>query len=1591
MRLVVHAAYRHPGERVAGGVVEEVVFVEAEVVPAGWVPPAGWSPVPAGDAHDGYLVLDLGDGLVLPEDPLEDARVMWEAGLDEFAFPGGVSRPEALGGSTEGVEAAGEDPYAYSGDEGGRVDSDSEMIDVAGGGVLSDSGSEDGGREGSDRRVSQAPGQADAEAADRVDPDHARERVAGLPLHDRIVLARLVDGRSPAEIPARHAVNIYHRLNVRSSDDAADIARAAGLTLESVQAEARGLVKKLSPGDRIVLARLRNEDRNQVDIAKDLPATTPHAFNTQASRVYRRMGQHSREEAVDIARAAGLTLESALADAEAAGPARTSALRGSRGSHLVSLPPAVGGLTPEQRANGLVRARTLTFDQYQVLVGLKDGKSAVGISRLTRLAVYWIEDLKVGLPADLGLDDITQAIALAGDREFPPPPPPVPAGELPPDARAHAWDRITGLKDGRHRALVLLGEGPDGETVAEQNDRIAGELNISPGVAASYITDAIGHLRLKGRDQAITFVRVTGLASGPGEAGGQGGPVPSAGQASRPVDEPIEISDDDSSESSDAGDEDIYGVSDDDVSDAGGSGAGRGRGPDDDGASGSAAVGGGRGGSGSGSGGGSAGGRGGGSAGGASSGSSGGGRGRGSEGVRGRRAYEEEDGPDDLYAPEPEREPAPVDPDDPWGGNRPVTPDFSALADRKEKERPRTVEDVVADLTYGYSPGDIRTYAAREAGWQVLMAGTGPERLPDGSGGDSGGGAGSSAGDGGTVIPVTALEGLDRTIAALAGRGLKIRQIVERTGTPEGTVKRNLRAMYIRVEGVGAAGDESGRRRDRLAALGRLARDAGLEPDPAFLPGTETVSVSDLVGLDRTIAALAGQGLKIRQIAERTGTPEGTVDNHLGAMYIRVEGVGAARDERGRGRDLLAELGRLAREAGLEPDPAFLPGTETVSVSDLVGLDRTIAALAGQGLKILDIADRTGTPSSTVDNHLGAMYIRVEGVGAARDESGRRRERLAELGRLAREAGLEPDPAFLPGTETVSVSDLVGLDRTIAALAGQGLKIRQIAERTGTPRITVMNHLRAMYIRVEGVGAARDERGRGRDLLAELGRLAREAGLEPDPAFLPGTETVSVSDLVGLDRTIAALAGQGLKILDIADRTGTPMRTVTDHLRAMYIRVEGVGAARDESGRRRDLLAELGRLAREAGLDADPAFLPGTETVSVSDLVGLDRTIAALAGQGLKIRQIADRTGTPSSTVDDRLGAMYIRVGAGRGGERGRLAALGRLAREAGLEPDPALLRGAATGGRTGIAGVVPAPGSHEVANDPEWLPDADGGVSPGDPLTDFLVEAGALSPDARGTRGVAPRSPEAGPAHDPEDLPDADDADGGDSVGGAGPSAGGQEPGGGMGNTVRARVDDVAADEWARMSLPIVETVGGAVAGVEGAHVLATTIEQANSFWEYTRYDRDMVDDGLAADGDVAPDDHDDFWWIVGDIDAVLERAMLPVAVTVHVGAGAGLLGRLGIDPDGPLDAAVGAVVDVPHYLTGTFGTRAVEDAPAYVMLRVPGGFPAVYVAGEPGDGPGSVLVGRGARGVRGVRLVVHAAYRHPGERVAGGVVEEV
>ncbi|MFD6096537.1 LuxR C-terminal-related transcriptional regulator, partial [Nocardiopsis flavescens] len=100
---------------------------------------------------------------------------------------------------------------------------------------------------------------------------------------------------------------------------------------------------------------------------------------------------------------------------------------------------------------------------------------------------------------------------------------------------------------------------------------------------------------------------------------------------------------------------------------------------------------------------------------------------------------------DDFYAPSVPAPPTPGDPDDPWNGNPPTTPDFSVLADPKSaKEQPGTIAEAIARLTDpGYGPRDLDTIG-RGAGEDTRVFtmdlddpgdgdrdGGDPENLPD--------------------------------------------------------------------------------------------------------------------------------------------------------------------------------------------------------------------------------------------------------------------------------------------------------------------------------------------------------------------------------------------------------------------------------------------------------------------------------------------------------------------------------------------------------------------------------------------------------------------------------------------------------------------------------------------------------------------------------------------------------------------------------------------------------------------------------------------------------------------------------------------
>ncbi|MFC4562330.1 hypothetical protein ACFO4E_10730 [Nocardiopsis mangrovi] len=224
-----------------------------------------------------------------------------------------------------------------------------------------------------------------------------------------------------------------------------------------------------------------------------------------------------RAQAITFARETGLVSDSARAgsDGRAALPARHNPQpRAPRHT-----PVPVGELTPYQRANGHVRVRTLDFDQYQVLIGLRDGLQPVRIALRTRLSGYWVDQQIKGLPGHLGLDDVPQAIELARDPGFPSPPQAPPAGELPDEQRDYARDHFKELSVPQKAAFLALGRiGQIGEPTVDQNKRIAEEIGRSPKGASNHISEALNRLRLRNRDQAITFARATGLVPAPAPA-----------------------------------------------------------------------------------------------------------------------------------------------------------------------------------------------------------------------------------------------------------------------------------------------------------------------------------------------------------------------------------------------------------------------------------------------------------------------------------------------------------------------------------------------------------------------------------------------------------------------------------------------------------------------------------------------------------------------------------------------------------------------------------------------------------------------------------------------------------------------------------------------------------------------------------------------------------------------------------------------------------------------------------------------------------------------------------------------------------------
>ncbi|GAA4945782.1 hypothetical protein GCM10023224_31360 [Streptomonospora halophila] len=81
---------------------------------------------------------------------------------------------------------------------------------------------------------------------------------------------------------------------------------------------------------------------------------------------------------------------------------------------------------------------------------------------------------------------------------------------------------------------------------------------------------------------------------------------------------------------------------------------------------------------------------------------------------------------DDLFDTPPlqsPKTPEPADPNDPWGGNPPKTLDVSGLIDpKKNRKHTRTIDDIIADLTYRYGLDDLGNHTAEDAVTQVFLA-----------------------------------------------------------------------------------------------------------------------------------------------------------------------------------------------------------------------------------------------------------------------------------------------------------------------------------------------------------------------------------------------------------------------------------------------------------------------------------------------------------------------------------------------------------------------------------------------------------------------------------------------------------------------------------------------------------------------------------------------------------------------------------------------------------------------------------------------------------------------------------------------------
>ncbi|MFC3996082.1 hypothetical protein ACFOVU_09170, partial [Nocardiopsis sediminis] len=223
-------------------------------------------------------------------------------------------------------------------------------------------------------------------------------------------------------------------------------------------------------------------------------------------------------------------------------------------------------------------------------------------------------------------------------------------------------------------------------------------------------------------------------------------------------------------------------------------------------------------------------------------------------------------------------------------GKRPARPGDPG----KNGERPRTVEEVVADLTYRYRLDDFGNHTAEDAETQVFMAGTDdPEQLPNA---DQDFGLGDLP-DGSYDVHEFDFR-FDSVDLGDLDFGLPSLDDVQfdwdnwgDLGSAQDLDTGFIPGGFDDVGGSDAFGDVQVGVADPLPV--QDPGDVGVLPDA---PGddsvpTRPISVTGLEGVDRTVAALAGEGLTVGGIAARTGIQLRTLYRHLGGMFARV-GVG---------------------------------------------------------------------------------------------------------------------------------------------------------------------------------------------------------------------------------------------------------------------------------------------------------------------------------------------------------------------------------------------------------------------------------------------------------------------------------------------------------------------------------------------------------------------------------------------------------------------------------------------------------------------------------------------------------------------------